>query len=66
MNKTYQKRPYYLNKITPYIGVDLIMAKFLYEQTRDTHHPQTRAFMKRIIAKADAKNKTTASAAAAV
>ena len=24
MNKTYQKRPYYLNKITPYIGADLI------------------------------------------
>jgi uncharacterized protein len=24
MNKTYQKRPYYLNKITPFIGVDLI------------------------------------------
>ncbi len=24
MNKTYQKRPFYLNKITPFIGVDLI------------------------------------------
>jgi len=24
MNKTYQKRPYYLNKITPFCGVDLI------------------------------------------
>jgi len=24
MNKTYQKRPYYLDKITPFIGVDLI------------------------------------------
>lgn len=24
MNKTYQKRPYYLNKISPYIGVGLI------------------------------------------
>ena len=24
MNKTYQKRPYYIDKITPYIGVDLI------------------------------------------
>ena len=24
MKKTYKKRPYYLNKITPYIAVDLI------------------------------------------